>query len=91
MAHAARRILSIELLSPLSDSALQELIKLNKECYPSHSRNREKIWMQTSEFISAVRRYVREEAISANLSIISDPPGRASKPNLSSCQSVTTL
>ena len=38
--------------------------------------------MQNTEFISAVRRYVREEAISANLSVISDPPGRAPKTEL---------
>jgi len=38
--------------------------------------------MQNTEFISAIRRYVRDAAISSSLSRISDPPGRAPKSEL---------
>jgi len=38
--------------------------------------------MQNTEFIFAIRKYVRTRAISSTVQIISDPPGRAPKRDL---------
>lgn len=38
--------------------------------------------MQSLEFIFAIRKYVRTRSISSTVHIISEPPGRAPKPDL---------
>jgi len=38
--------------------------------------------MEGSEFVEAVKRYVRDQSIEDNLDLFSDPPGRAPQPEL---------